>query len=59
MMVYTPDFLALARGLGCQAEQASSFEHLRQLLQTAARADRPTVIEVIEDAGFLTVGADD
>jgi len=48
--IYTPDFLAVARGFGCHAERASGFEHLHQLLRTAARADRPTVIEVIEDA---------
>jgi len=51
--IYTPDFLALARGFGCHAERASSFEHLRVLLQTAARAERPTVIELVEDAGFM------
>jgi acetolactate synthase I/II/III large subunit len=51
--IYTPDFLALARGFGCHAERASSFEHLRVLLQTAARAERPTVIELLEDAGFM------
>jgi acetolactate synthase I/II/III large subunit len=51
--IYTPDFHALARGFGCHAERAGSFEHLRQLLQTAARAVRPTVIEVLEDADFL------
>jgi acetolactate synthase-1/2/3 large subunit len=53
--LYTPDFLALARGFGCHAERASSFEHLRELLQTAARAKRPTVIELLEDASFLSV----
>jgi acetolactate synthase-1/2/3 large subunit len=53
--IYTPDFLALARGFGCHAERVSSLPHLRELLQTAARADRPTVIEVLEDASFLTV----
>ena len=51
--IYTPDFLTLASGFGCDAHRASSFEHLHQLLQTAARADRPTVIEVREDADFM------
>jgi acetolactate synthase I/II/III large subunit len=51
--IYTPDFLALARDFGCHAERASSFEHLRALLQTAARAERPTLIELLEDAGFM------
>ncbi len=51
--IYTPDLLAIAKGFGCGAERAASFAHLRQLLQAAAGADRPTVIEVREDAGFL------
>lgn len=55
--IYTPDFLALAKGFGCHAERASSFEQLRDLLQTAARAERPTLIEVREDADFLIGGS--
>ncbi|HEY3852590.1 MAG TPA: 5-guanidino-2-oxopentanoate decarboxylase [Steroidobacteraceae bacterium] len=54
--IYTPDLLAIARGFGCGAERATSFEQLRELLQRAARADRPTVIEVREDAPFLALG---
>ncbi|HEY4368042.1 MAG TPA: 5-guanidino-2-oxopentanoate decarboxylase [Steroidobacteraceae bacterium] len=54
--IYTPDFLTLAKGFGCNAERASSFEHLRELLQTAARAERPTVIEVLENADFVVDG---
>lgn len=53
--IYTPDFLALAKGFGCHAARACSFEHLRELLQTAACAERPTMIEVLEDADFLAV----
>jgi len=52
--IYTPDFLALAKGFGCNGVRAHDFEQLRQLLTTAARADRPTVVEVLEDAPFLT-----
>jgi acetolactate synthase-1/2/3 large subunit len=51
--IYTPDLLAIAKGFGCGAERASSLDHLRELLLRAARADRPTVIEVREDADFL------
>ena len=54
--IYTPDLLAIARGFGCGAERATSFGHLRELLQGAARAGRPTVIEVREDAEFLGAG---
>jgi acetolactate synthase-1/2/3 large subunit len=51
--IYTPDLLAIATGFGCKAARASSLGHLRELLLEAARADRPTVIEVREDADFL------
>jgi len=55
--IYTPDFLTLAQGFGCNAERAEGLMHLRELLQSAARAERPTVIEVLEDAPFLAAGA--
>jgi acetolactate synthase-1/2/3 large subunit len=51
--IYTPDLLAIAKGFGCLAERADSWERLRRLLRDAARADRPTMIEIREDAGFL------
>jgi acetolactate synthase-1/2/3 large subunit len=51
--IYTPDLLAIAKGFGCGADRAGSLEHLRTLLRDAARADRPTVIEIREDADFL------
>jgi acetolactate synthase-1/2/3 large subunit len=51
--IYTPDLLAIAMGFGCGAARAESFEQLRELLQRAAGAARPTVIEIREDAKFL------
>ncbi len=51
--IYTPDFLTLARGFGCRAERVTSAGQLRELLQSAASAAAPTVIEVIEGAAFL------
>ncbi|MNF85718.1 putative 2-ketoarginine decarboxylase AruI [compost metagenome] len=51
--IYTPDFQGLARAFGCNAEKVESLEHLAELLQAAAKADRPTVIEVWEHAEFL------
>jgi acetolactate synthase-1/2/3 large subunit len=51
--IYTPDLLAIAQGFGCHAERVTGFDHLRQRLQTAARAQRPTVLEVLENAPFL------
>ena len=54
--IYTPDLLAIAKGFGCGGERATSFGQLREMLQRAARADRPTVIEIREDAEFLVSG---
>jgi acetolactate synthase-1/2/3 large subunit len=51
--IYTPDFQAIARGFGCNAVVAESFEHLEQALRDAVAADRPTVIE-IDDAAART-----
>jgi acetolactate synthase-1/2/3 large subunit len=50
--IYTPDFLALAAGFGCVAVRASGYDHLHRLLDEAARATRPTVIEVLEEGEF-------
>jgi acetolactate synthase-1/2/3 large subunit len=52
--IYTPDFRILASGFGCGYERAQSFAHLRDLLERAASAARPGIIEVTEDALFLT-----
>ena len=51
--IYTPDFQAIAKGFGCNALKAESFEHLKQALRKAVTADRPTVIE-IDDAAART-----
>ena len=49
--IYTPDFIAIARGFGCVAERASDRQHLAQLLERAP-SDRPMVIEVIQAPPF-------
>lgn len=49
--IYTPDFIALARAFGCEAERARDRDHLRQLL-AALPADRPLLIEVNEAPPF-------
>jgi len=51
--IFTPDFQVLAKGFGCNAGRARSLEHLHELLQAAAGAERPTLIEVLEDSSFL------
>jgi acetolactate synthase-1/2/3 large subunit len=48
--IYTPDFQAIARGFGCHAVEAESPEHLKDALSAAVTADRPTVIEIDDDA---------
>jgi len=48
--IYTPDFQTIARGFGCLAVRVDNFPQLRKALQDAVKADRPTVIEIAEDA---------
>nr|WP_067296082.1 5-guanidino-2-oxopentanoate decarboxylase [Marinobacterium profundum] len=52
--IYTPDFLTIARGFGCYGVAPTSFAELREQLLIAADAKRPTIIEVREDADFIT-----
>ncbi len=47
--IYTPDFLAIARGFGCEAVRAGSFAHLQDELRRSQQRPRPTLIE-IDDA---------
>ncbi|WP_236208828.1 5-guanidino-2-oxopentanoate decarboxylase [Pseudomonas tohonis] len=49
--IYTPDFIAIARGFGCQAEKARDHAHLQELLRNAP-GDRPLIIEVAEAPPF-------
>jgi acetolactate synthase I/II/III large subunit len=50
--IYTPDFLAIARGFGCAAARARRLEELPSLLHEANLRAGPTVIEIDEaDAG--------
>jgi acetolactate synthase-1/2/3 large subunit len=51
--IYTPDFLAIARGFGCEAAKAESLAHLQDQLRLADRANGPTLIE-IDEAAALT-----
>lgn len=55
--IFTPDFIAAARALGCEAERATSFEHLSELLQRGARANKPLLIELMESADFMNTEA--
>ncbi|WP_241083731.1 thiamine pyrophosphate-dependent enzyme, partial [Pseudomonas viridiflava] len=49
--IYTPDFVAIARGFGCLAERARDHAHLQTLLREAP-CDRPLIIEVNEAPPF-------
>jgi len=49
----SPDFLGLARSLGCHAAHAASAEHLAQSVRDALVADRPTLIEVRQHSPWL------
>jgi acetolactate synthase-1/2/3 large subunit len=48
--IYTPDFLAIAHGFGCEAERLDDPRDLPTKLAAAAGRDRPTVIEIDETA---------
>ncbi|WP_339479154.1 5-guanidino-2-oxopentanoate decarboxylase [Pseudomonas fluorescens] len=44
--IYTPDFIGVAKALGCAAEAISSVEQLRVALRAATDRQGPTVIEI-------------
>jgi thiamine pyrophosphate-dependent acetolactate synthase large subunit-like protein len=49
----SPDFLGLARSLGCHATRPASVEQLAQAVRAALAADRPTLIEVHQGSPWL------
>ncbi|WP_210558449.1 MULTISPECIES: 5-guanidino-2-oxopentanoate decarboxylase [unclassified Pseudomonas] len=44
--IYTPDFIGVAKALGCAAEAISTVEQLRGALRAATDRQGPTVIEI-------------
>jgi 5-guanidino-2-oxopentanoate decarboxylase len=50
----SPDFLGLARSLGCNGVRAESPEHLGRCVREALAADRPTLVEVRQDSRWLS-----
>lgn len=52
----SPDFLRFAQSLGCHATRPASTGDLGQALRDALIADRPTLIEVRENSGWLLGG---
>jgi len=49
----SPDFLKLAESLGCYAIRPASVDELTQAVRAALSADRPTLIEIRQDAPWL------
>jgi 5-guanidino-2-oxopentanoate decarboxylase len=49
----SPDFLGLARSLGCDAVRPDSAAALSHSVQDALKANRPTLIEVRQDSAWL------
>lgn len=47
--IYTPDFIAIAKGFGCAATKISSKAGFIEALQSAASASKPTLIDVPEE----------
>ncbi|PWE47790.1 5-guanidino-2-oxopentanoate decarboxylase [Pseudomonas prosekii] len=54
--IYTPDFIGVAKALGCAAEAVSGVETLRHALRAATDRQGPTLIE-IDQAQWMTAVA--
>ncbi|AUG03877.1 hypothetical protein CXQ81_25800 [Pseudomonas sp. 09C 129] len=50
--IYTPDFIGVAKALGCAAEAIDSIDGLRDALRAASDRQGPTLIE-IDQAGWM------
>jgi acetolactate synthase-1/2/3 large subunit len=50
--IFTPDFLAIARGFGWAADSAASLDHLASLLAAAAARGGPSLIELPDEGRF-------
>lgn len=53
--IYTPDFVGVAKALGCAAEAINSVEHLRSALRAATDRQGPTVIEIDQNQWMQAV----
>ncbi len=51
--IYTPDFMTIGKGFGCNTVRPASVEELTRELKQAATAKRPTIIEVRADAPYV------
>ena len=48
-----PDYIAVGKAFGCRTAQPNSLADFEKALQDAFAADRPTLIEMREDASYL------
>ncbi|MEP4484741.1 MAG: 5-guanidino-2-oxopentanoate decarboxylase [Halioglobus sp.] len=46
--IYTPDFIAIARGYGCEALRVTNYQELEEALHASVEKNVPTLIEVRE-----------
>ena len=53
--IYTPDFVAVAKGLGCAAQAISSIDELRAALRKATDRQGPTLIEIDQNQWMQAV----
>lgn len=53
--IYTPDFIGVAKALGCAAEAINGVEHLRSALRAAADRQGPTLIEIDQTSWMQAV----
>ncbi len=53
--IYTPDFIGVAKALGCAAEAISSVAQLRSALRAATDRQGPTVIEIDQNQWMQAV----
>ncbi|WP_202368893.1 5-guanidino-2-oxopentanoate decarboxylase [Pseudomonas sp. MWU318] len=53
--IYTPDFIGVAKALGCAAEAISSVEQLRGALRAATDRQGPTLIEIEQNQWMQAV----
>ena len=47
--IYTPDFITIAKGFGCEAHRVTTQEEFVSALQQANSANRPTLIDIPEE----------
>ncbi|MNQ85620.1 hypothetical protein D3C85_1007910 [compost metagenome] len=57
MDIYTPDFVGVAKALGCAAEAVYGVEQLRAALRSANERSVPTLIEIDQTTWMKAVAA--